>query len=131
MFSDGAGGFHKSFKIAPGYTAECREKEQQYQFWPQGSQNYSRNQRDSCDSRDSGGQGLYDTEKLGSSGNSGHPMTVCPYCGHRMRKHWDNCPQCGHPLTTGQDGETDMHSSFLGCVSMIVAAVVLMLLLLY
>ena len=25
-------------------------------------------------------------------------MSVCPYCGHRMRKQWDACPKCRTPL---------------------------------
>ena len=32
-------------------------------------------------------------------GSSGSKMTVCPNCGHRMRKQWDNCPKCHYPLT--------------------------------
>lgn len=31
--------------------------------------------------------------------SSGSKMTVCPNCGHRMRKQWDNCPKCHYPLT--------------------------------
>lgn len=119
--------FHKSFKIAPGIRLNVEKKSSSISFGPRGAK-ITVGTRGTHVTAGIPGTGLYDTEKLGSSGNPGHPMTVCPYCGHRMRKHWDNCPQCGHPLTTGQDGETDMHSSFLGCVSMIVAAVVLMIL---
>ena len=32
-------------------------------------------------------------------------LTVCPSCGHHMRKAWDHCPECG--VTLIQSGEAE------------------------
>lgn len=119
--------FHKSFKIAPGIRLNVGKKSSSISFGPRGAK-ITVGTRGTHVTAGIPGTGLYDTEKLGSSGASGNHMTVCPYCGHRMRKHWDYCPQCGQPLGNAGKETADAQSSFLGCASMAVAAVVLMFL---
>ena len=42
------------------------------------------------------GTGLSYTTRLDKPTAGG--MTQCPYCGHKMRKQWDNCPKCEQSL---------------------------------
>ena len=53
--------------------------------------------------------GLYYNKKIfGKSESKESPVyDECPFCGHKMRKHWDSCPKCHAPLTGGESANEE------------------------
>lgn len=87
--------FRKSFKIAPGVRLNIGKKGISTSIGPKGAKvNIGPNGTRFTASIP--GTGLSYTTRLDKP--IGKSMTQCPYCGHRMRKQWDNCPKCHQPL---------------------------------
>ena len=88
--------FHKSIKIAPGIKINIGKKG--ISSVSAGGRGAHINKKKKCTNLKTSipGTGLYHVTRLDKP--SGGGMTQCPYCGHRMRKQWDECPQCHAPL---------------------------------
>lgn len=64
-------------------------------------------------------------------------VSTCPYCGHNMRKQWDNCPKCGQSLTEAvkvpqpvtPPPREKSSKSWLLCLLLIIAVLLVLLLL--
>lgn len=87
--------FRKSFKILPGVRINLGKKGISTSIGPKGAK------------INIGPNGTRFTTSIPGTGISystrldkpvGRGMTQCPYCGHKMRKQWDNCPKCHQPL---------------------------------
>ena len=87
--------FRKSFKVAPGVRLNIGKKGISTSIGPKGAKvNIGPNGTRFTASIP--GTGLSYTTRLDKP--IGKSMTQCPYCGHKMRKQWDNCPKCHQSL---------------------------------
>lgn len=117
--------FRKSIKLAPGVKINLNKKSVSLTTGGKGF-HHTIGTRGSQTTIGLPGTGLSythitprkSTSASASSGNTarrstGNKMSVCPKCGHRMRKQWDNCPKCHYPLTvqTTATAEADDYAS--------------------
>lgn len=88
--------FRKSFKIAPGVRINLSKSGISTSIGPTGAKvNIGPNGVRATTSIPGTGMS-YSTKLSGSKGKS--KMSVCPFCGHKMRKQWDKCPKCHNEL---------------------------------
>ena len=87
--------FRKSFKVAPGVRLNVSKKGISTSIGPKGAK-INIGPSGTRFTASIPGTGLSYTTRLDKPISKS--MTQCPYCGHKMRKRWDNCPKCHQPL---------------------------------
>nr|DAK31914.1 MAG TPA: Protein of unknown function (DUF4236) [Caudoviricetes sp.] len=88
--------FRKSIKILPGIKINIgKDGVTGVSIGPRGA-HINIGKRGTTLSTGIPGTGIHYTTRLDKP--VGKKMSVCPYCGHRMRKQWDACPKCRIPL---------------------------------
>jgi len=86
---------HKSCKILSGVRLNIEKKERSIRFSaPNGTKLTINNKSNILGTEVS--QTTQLTQRLDLP--TGKSSTTCPFCGHRMRKQWDNCPKCKRSL---------------------------------
>ena len=87
--------FRKSFKVAPSVRLNVSKKGISTSIGPKGAK-INIGPSGTRFTASIPGTGLSYTTRLDKPISKS--MTQCPYCGHKMRKRWDNCPKCHQPL---------------------------------
>ena len=121
--------FRRSFKIAPGLRLNIGKKSASFSIGPRGAK-ITTGTRGTHVTAGIPGTGLFYTQKVTGSQDDAHHMTQCPYCGHQMRKQWDECPNCHKPLTAKQNAsspppETDPNSVWGGFAILLVVLMII------
>lgn len=88
--------FRKSFKVLPGVRINIGKKGVSTSIGTRGAKVTINSKGQTRFTAGIPGTGLSYTTRLDKPTTGG--MTQCPYCGHKMRKQWDNCPKCGQSL---------------------------------
>lgn len=97
--------FRKSFKVLPDVRLNVRKKGISTSIGPKGAKvNIGPNGTRFTASIP--GTGLSYTTRLDKPISKS--MTQCPYCGHKMRKRWDNCPKCHQSLIKVEGFQNNM-----------------------
>lgn len=92
--------FHKSFKILTGVRLNIGKKGiSSLSVGPRGAK-LNLNNKGTKLTTSIPGTGISHTIQLTQRLDTpiGKNSTACPFCGHHMRKQWDNCPKCKQSL---------------------------------
>lgn len=91
--------FHRRIRIMPGVTINLGKRGISTSIGPRGAKITigSKGVRSTVGIPGTGiSYTKYRSYKTAAGGKSF--ISVCPYCGHHMRKFWTNCPNCGADL---------------------------------
>lgn len=90
--------FRKSFKILPGVRINLGKKGITSVTVGKRGASVNFGKRGTNANIGIPGTGLSYSQRLDKPTSSNSKVSQCPFCGHNMRKQWDNCPKCGEAL---------------------------------
>ena len=85
--------FRKTIKILPGIKLNLGKTGASLSVGPRGA-TFNISSRGTRFTTSIPGTGLSYSTQLTSNNTKSANTNSCPYCGHKMRKQWENCPKC-------------------------------------
>ena len=98
--------FRKTIKILPGIKLNLSKTGASLSVGPKGA-TFNISSRGTKFTTSIPGTGLSYTTQLSGNKPKTANQNVCPHCGHKMRKQWENCPKCNSLLITNPNTECE------------------------